>query len=124
MGMVGVPVLAENYLGSISDVMQRDSKDFLLIQVADLLTGAINAAHNRYLDPTFTLHPGKEFTISKLAGVLGWDTLWYDTYPNAGFNVWHFPWQEFRGKPRTRNVVPDFGVPYVTPDELAAVVNV
>lgn len=114
----------KNYLGSISAITQRDSKDSLLIQVADFLTGAINAAHNKYLDSKFTLHPGKEFMIGKLAGVLGWDTLWYDTYPNAGFNVWHFPWQEFRGKPKTEKVVPDFGVKYVSPEELAAVVNV
>lgn len=40
----------KDYLGSISEVIQRDSKDFLLIQVADLLTGAINASHNKYLD--------------------------------------------------------------------------
>ena len=114
----------KNHFGSISEVTQRNSKDVLLIQVADLLTGAINASHNKYLNPKSELHPGKEFVISKLSQVLGWDHMWYDTYPNAGFNVWHFPWQEFRGNPRTRTIDPNFHVGYVSPDELEALVNV
>lgn len=101
-------------IGSISDVQMVDSKEEILVQVTDLLIGAVNTAHNAYLDKEFSVHLGKRIAIEKLAEILGWDNLWYDTFPNAGFNIWHFPWKEFRGIPETKVVTPNINIEYVT----------
>lgn len=103
--------------GRIDNVIKVDSKKHVLLQVADLLTGAINTAHHRYLNPNWCVHPGKNLCISRLAAVLGWDDLKYDTYPSVNFNVWHFP-TEYRRSPRTRKVIPNYSVNFVTADEL------
>jgi hypothetical protein len=58
--------------------------------------------------------------ISRLASVLGWDALYYDTWPNKRFNIWHFPPDSgWRGP--TRHVRPNYTVEYVSPSELGLV---
>ena len=105
-------------LGSITDVEKCDSKSQLLIQIADLLTGAINSSHNLYLNPDLAIHAGKLLAISKIAECLGWDSLHYDTYPNASINIWHFPEREYRAKPETRKVIASRYVEYITKEQL------
>lgn len=107
----------KDLLGSVSNVERCNSKNEILIQVADLLTGAINASHNVLLNKNAQINPGKKIAIKKLAETLGWDELHYDTFPNADFNIWHFPWQEYRGKPATKAISPNYKVAYVTPDD-------
>jgi len=96
----------------IESVTKSDSKLVPGIQIADVLTGAINASHREYLVPSFALQRGKRLLISRLAAMLGWDALWYDTWPNVNFNIWHFP-TEYRAKPATRDVEITDGVPFV-----------
>jgi|26BtaG_2_1085354.scaffolds.fasta_scaffold03963_1 hypothetical protein len=99
--------------GQIKSVNRENSRDELLIQVADLITGAITAGHNLFQAPDMDIHAGKRLAIQKIAASLGWDGLHYDTWPNTKFNIWHFP-TEFRATPMTENVRPMFDVPYVT----------
>ncbi|WP_192021560.1 DUF3800 domain-containing protein [Shewanella sp. WPAGA9] len=108
----------KNKLGSISEVKKCDSKSELLIQVADLFTGAINASHNLYLNPDAKIHKGKILAIKKVAECLGWDFLHYDTFPNADINIWHFPQEEYRKVPNTLDVKPTNNVAYVTREDV------
>jgi len=105
-------------LGSIAEVKKCDSKSELLIQVADLFTGAINASHNLFLHPEAQIHKGKVLAINKIAECLGWDALHYDTYPNADINIWHFPEKEYRKVPNTLDVVPTNNVAYVSREDV------
>lgn len=105
-------------LGSISDVKKCDSKSELLIQIADLFTGAINASHNLYLNPNADIHKGKVLAIRKVAECLGWDALHYDTYPNANINIWHFPEKEFRAVPNTLEIKPNSEVAYISREDV------
>ncbi len=98
--------------GRLTGVQKVNSHDCVGVQVADLLTGAVNAAHARWLNPRIPLHPGKRLAIERLAQMLGWDDLCYDTMPSDKFNIWHFP-IEYRAQPRTRTVFPTRHVPYV-----------
>ena len=84
--------------GRLNSVRKVPSKDYLGVQVADILTGAINSAHIRYIDSRHSINAGKILTISRLAELLGWDDLCYDTYPDEKLNIWHFP-IEYRGIP-------------------------
>ena len=99
-------------------VNQSDSKKHLGIQAADMLTGAIKAAHHLFLDPNCPLSAGKRLLLDRLAATLGWDALHYDTWPNQEFNIWHFP-LEYRARPRTVELRPNYDIPYVTATELA-----
>lgn len=103
--------------GNVSEVIKSDSKELVCLQVADFLTGAINTAHHQYLNPSWKFSPGKALFISKMAQILGWDRLVYDTYPNTNFNIWHFP-IEWRADPATKNVKPDTSVGFIAPEEL------
>lgn len=76
------------------------------------------AAHHRYLSPTAELNHGKRLLISRLAQMLGWDDLKYDTYPGSKLNVWQFP-RESRADPATRSITLSDSVPYVTSEDLA-----
>jgi Protein of unknown function (DUF3800) len=89
--------------GRLSDVSKVTSSEVPGVQVADLLTGAIAASHRLYLDPTMPINAGKRLAIERLAALLGWDDLCYDTRPNTKFNIWHFP-TEYRAYPKTRRV--------------------
>ncbi|MET0795288.1 MAG: hypothetical protein ABW061_27460 [Polyangiaceae bacterium] len=62
-------------------------------------------------------HPGKIIAIERMAALIGWDTLHYDTYPNERFNIWHLP-LEYRGQPASRDVDLARGVNFVTAAEL------
>jgi uncharacterized protein DUF3800 len=99
--------------GRLTDVRKVSSHDCVGVQVADLLTGAVNAAHARLLNTKTPLHSGKRLAIERLAEMIGWDDLCYDTMPSDKFNVWHFP-IEYRAVPRTRAVNPTTRVPYVS----------
>lgn len=89
--------------GTVSSVTKVDSKTCRALQFADILIGAITADTNEYLGGGNPINEGKRELISRAAAVLGWDSLRYDTMPNAVVNVWHFP-QEFRARPATRSV--------------------
>lgn len=106
----------KDLLGTVSNVERCNSKNEILIQTADLLTGAVNASHNIFLNNNAQINAGKKLAIKKLAETIGWDELHYDTFPNADFNIWHFPWQEYRGHPATRAIIPNYDVSYVKPD--------
>jgi hypothetical protein len=105
--------------GRLTKVRMALSHDTPGIQVADILTGAIAAAHRRRLDPMMPINQGKLLAIERLASLVGWDDLCYDTYPDDRFNIWHFP-TEYRADPETRKVSSSEVVPYIEPAELAA----
>lgn len=105
--------------GRLASVRKVDSKETPGIQVADLITGAILAGHNLHLKPGFRVHPGKELALARVAQMLGWSRLCYDTYPEPQFNVWHFP-IEYRATPATVRVVPASEVPFVCAADLEA----
>jgi hypothetical protein len=86
--------------GRIETVQKVKSHDCVGVQVADVLTGAINASHARNLNSGFPLHPAKSLAIERLAEMLGWDDLCYDTFPSDKINIWHFP-IEYRAVPAT-----------------------
>ncbi|ELH4197966.1 DUF3800 domain-containing protein [Vibrio cholerae] len=108
----------KNRLGNIKGVNKCDSKTELLIQVADLFTGAINSSHNHYLNPSLAIHEGKLLAIRKIAECIGWDSLHYDTYPNSSINIWHFPEKEYRAYPKTMEVKINNSVQYITSEAL------
>jgi hypothetical protein len=83
------------------DVRMIDSKSSAILQMTDMLTGAITADTNRWLakdkvSPSFA----KGELIRRFAALLGWDRLCYDTMPDPTLNIWHFP-TEFRARPKT-----------------------
>jgi len=102
----------------VTRVRKSDSRLIPGIQLADVLTGAINASHREWLDSSFRLRRGKRVLIDSLASALGWDALYYDTMPNPRFNIWHFPMEQYRAQPATRRIrfVPN--VPYLGPEDL------
>ena len=108
----------KNDIGSVAKVTKGDSKERLELQAADILTGAVNAAHHLFIDPQLQIHPGKLLLLKRLSAILGWDALHYDTYPNADFNIWHFPFIEYRSVPATREVMPNVSVPNITFDDI------
>jgi hypothetical protein len=101
--------------GTLTDVAKVESVDYPGVQVADMITGAVTSAHRLYLDPTMPLNHGKRLAIARMAGVLGWDHLHYDTLPDSSFNIWHFP-VEYRAKPATLKVERRAPV-FVTPSD-------
>ncbi len=86
--------------GRLGLLQKIGSHDCIGVQVADVLTGAITASHARKLNGNLPLNPGKRLAIERLAEVLGWDDLCYDTMPSPRINIWHFP-PEYRAFPRT-----------------------
>jgi hypothetical protein len=103
--------------GRLTGVHKVDSHTRVGVQVADLLIGAVNAAHGRRLNPRFPLNSTKRLAIDRLAQMLGWDDLCYDTMPSNKFNIWHFP-IEYRADPATRRVNPTNKIPYVSSVDL------
>ncbi len=108
------------YLGQVEDVVRGNSADYIELQAVDLITGAINAAHDLYLNPRAPVNAGKRLLLSRLSNIVGWDNLHYDTFPDTEFNIWHFPMDEYRGVPQTRDLQPNLNVPYVTPNDIDA----
>ncbi|WP_371742374.1 DUF3800 domain-containing protein [Aestuariibacter sp. A3R04] len=118
MGIVANNMLAK--LGSdrtIQEVTMNDSKEHLGLQVVDILTGAVNSGYMKFLKPELTLSVAKEAAFIKMAAMLGWDKLVYDTYPNKDFNIWHFP-SENRSRPATKAIVPNFNIKAVHQSEI------
>ena len=105
-------------VGSVAKVTKVDSKKLLELQAVDILTGAVNASHHLYINPKLQINAGKLLLIDRLSSILGLDALHYDTYPNAAFNIWHFPWREYRGVPKTTEIKPDLSIPYITIDDM------
>ncbi len=83
----------------VKDIKTCDSKNCEAIQVADYITGAINASHRYYQNNEISINQGKLKCIELMSKVLGWDNLAWDTFPNNKFNVWAFPREcrAFRG---------------------------
>lgn len=100
------------------EVQKTNSQLYPGIQVVDIITGAINAAHNRYLNPGMQLNKGKQILIDRLSNILGWDDLCYDTYPDEEFNIWNFPWETYRATPATKKIIYDFSVPLLSRGDL------
>lgn len=98
-------------LGAVTRVRSHDSPG---VQLADVLTGAINTGHLIRIQ-TLAIHPGKHLALERLSAQLGWPHLGHDTYPHPKFNIWHFP-QEFRGPSRDPGV--RVAVPYATAADL------
>jgi hypothetical protein len=86
--------------GRLENLRKVQSRSTPGIQIADLLTGAICAGHELQLLPARRPNPGKNEAIKRLAATLGWDALHYDTMPDSKFNIWHFPYPEYRGPTR------------------------
>ncbi len=107
----------KHHVAKVETVIKENSKEHLLIQIADLLTRAVNASHNLYQNPQIPIHSGKRLAIHRLAECLGWQQLHHDTYPNTSFNIWHFPEQDFRAKPSKENITPNFDTPYVSQED-------
>ena len=118
-----VQIVTNNMLAQIgsqadlANLAKRDSREYLGLQVVDFFTGAVNCGHDLHLNPEAQVSPGKLLFLERMARILGWDRVVYDTYPNPAFNIWHFP-TEYRRDPETRDVAFDLSVPFVTPDEL------
>lgn len=103
--------------GRLTGVHKVDSRLRVGIQVADLLTGAINAGHARRINPRFPLNAGKRLAVERLAQMIGWNDLCYDTMPSDKFNIWHFP-IEYRAVPRTLPIMRASKIPYVSAIDL------
>ena len=119
--MIGI--VANNMLSkmgvnkTISEVKMHDSKLHNGLQVVDILTGAVNSGYIKYLDDNLILSKAKEASFIKMAAMLGWDKLHYDTYPNKDFNIWHFP-EENKATPATRTIIPNYKIKAVQDSEI------
>lgn len=108
-----IGIVANNMLSqigsnnNIKSVAMHDSKMHYGLQVVDILTGAVNLGYMKFLNPNLTLSRAKEAAFVKMAEMLGWDKLHYDTFPNKDFNIWHFP-SENRAVPSTKEIVMNF----------------
>lgn len=108
-----IGIVANNMLSqigsnnNIKSVAMHDSKMHYGLQVVDILTGAVNSGYMKFLNPNLTLSQAKEAAFVKMAEMLGWDKLNYDTFPNKDFNIWHFP-SENRAVPGTKEIVMNF----------------
>jgi hypothetical protein len=98
---------------TIEHVSMENSKFHWGLQATDILTGAVNTGYLLFFDPTAQMQEAKKIAVSKMAEVLGWDVLAYDTMPNNDFNIWHFP-PETRAIPGTKGIYPNFTVPLIS----------
>jgi hypothetical protein len=103
--------------GRLGRVTKVPSHEHPGIQVADMMTGAVAASHRLFLDPSTSLNSGKRLAIERMATLLGWDSLHYDTYPHDKFNIWHFP-REFRATPMSREIRVPRLIPFITSEDL------
>jgi hypothetical protein len=105
---------------NIDKVTKSDSKNLFGIQTVDILIGAITASHCLAENLSISVNKGKQLLIKRLAAMLGWDALHYDTFPESEFNIWHFP-GEHRGlysEKKNRIICFNDKVPYVSLKEL------
>ena len=103
--------------GRLKDVIKVRSHDHPGIQIADMLTGAVASSHRLFLDPAAPINAAKRLAIQRMASLIGWDALHYDTFPHDKFNIWHFP-LECRGTPASRKINVARLAPFITPAEL------
>ncbi len=88
---------------TVRSVAMQDSKEHVLLQFTDVLIGAVVSDTSLHVDSGLPVNEGKRQLIEQLAGLVGWPRLYFDTYPNDVFNVWHFP-REFRGPTRLAQI--------------------
>jgi len=106
----------------IEHVSMENSKLHWGLQAADILTGAVNTGYLLYFSPEAQMQEAKKIVVAKMADILGWDKLEYDTMPNNMFNIWHFP-IETRAVPGTRKITPNYSVPILTRSEYESIIN-
>jgi hypothetical protein len=94
-------------------VTMQNSKLHWGLQAVDILTGAVNTGYLLYFNPKFDMQMAKKLAVFRMAAILGWDQLAYDTRPNNMFNIWHFP-IETRAIPDTKDIIPNFSVPNIS----------
>jgi hypothetical protein len=94
-------------------VTMQNSKLHWGLQAVDILTGAVNTGYLLYFNPKAEMQMAKKLAVFRMAAILGWDQLAYDTRPNNMFNIWHFP-IETRAKPATQDIAPNFSVPNIS----------
>ncbi|MEO3876872.1 DUF3800 domain-containing protein [Rheinheimera fenheensis] len=115
-------IIANNMLASlptsskITQVKMENSRLYWGLQVADIITGAINTSYMHFLDKSLHFPLAKRIAVVKMARMLGWTRLDFDTYPNSKFNIWHFP-KETRGIPKTCEVKIDLTDNNITRDQ-------
>lgn len=88
----------------VKDVKTCDSKNCEAIQVADYITGAINASHRYYQNNKISINHGKLICIELMSKVLGWDNLAWDTWRNDKFNIWAFPIESRASRGSSKNI--------------------
>jgi len=91
--------------GHVTNVSMVESKSSRILQFTDVLVGAVNSDTSSALSADVQVNRGKNELIGRIAALVGWPRLCFDTMPNSVFNVWHFP-PEFRARPETRRVQP------------------
>jgi hypothetical protein len=106
----------------IQHVAMEDSKYHWGLQAVDIITGAVNSGYHLYFDPSAQMQDAKKIAIRKMANILGWDNLVYDTMPNNNFNIWHFP-IETRAIPATKAVIPNLDVPNINREKFDSFIN-
>lgn len=106
---------------SLSAITKVSSREHPGVQLADVLTGAVRSAHAILLDPKYSPNSGKRLAIERMARVVGWDGLHFDTFPpgrnKSRLNIWHFP-KEYRGPSREVSLIPEEDIPWVLPADL------
>lgn len=121
-------IITNNMLSSlptksrISQVKMENSKLHWGLQAADILTGAVNSSYMHFLEPTLKFPLAKRIAVVKMARMLGWKRLDFDTYPNPKFNIWHFP-RETRGIPKTLDVTVDLSGTNITRGQFEKLLN-
>lgn len=91
MGIIANHALARRRLpAQLVEVEKSRSHDLVLLQFADVITGAINSDTAR-VRADAPMNEYKQQFAARLAEGLGWSNLHFDTFPNSTFNVWHFP---------------------------------
>lgn len=95
----------------------NDSKEHFGLQVVDTLTVAVKSGFMKFLTPEFELSIAKEASFIKMANMLGWDKLDYDTCKTKHFNIGHFP-SESMPRLATKAIVTNFTIQAVEPSEI------
>ena len=91
-------------LAKVRDIKTCDSKNCEAIQLADYITGAINASHRYVKNNKILINAGKLNCINLMSKILGWDNLAWDTWRNAKFNIWAFPEESRAHRGASKNI--------------------